>query len=212
MPLVLLAALLLAPPTQIYFVRHGETQANATGKYNSRTVDAFSELGQKQVAGLTKTLMPMRFDAIVVSPSPRALRTIYPYLHATHQKAVIWPELYECCDAHSKTRPSLMSKGIRFGAPITLPKDIADAFVLTRGKDHFLQTNSYDDGLKQIAFAAKNLTAEFPGKRVLVVGHSLHGGRMIELLQGKPMLGKVRPANCSITHLTQAGTRFSISQ
>lgn len=209
---LLLAIAVLAPskPTEIVFVRHGETLANATGRYNSKTIDTFSPLGEKQVAALTGKLVPMLFDAIVVSPSPRALKTLAPYLRATRQRAEIWPELYECCDAHSKKRPSLLANGWRFGAKIPLPVEIGPLFSFGASGDRFLQTNSYDDGLKAIRLTADNLKKRFAGKTVLVVGHSLHGGRLIELLQGKPMEGKLRPGNTQLIVLRGVGSVFQI--
>src|SRR5579862_3609661 len=82
--------------THLTFVRHGETQANATGRYDSHTLNSFSPRGQQEVAELAGKL-PARFDRILVSPSTRAMATIAPYLRKTHQTAVIWPLLYECC-------------------------------------------------------------------------------------------------------------------
>jgi broad specificity phosphatase PhoE len=203
----LAAAFFFAPPKplEIVFVRHGETQANATGRYNSKTIDTFSDLGKKQVAALTPKLKQMHFDAIVVSPSPRALKTIAPYLKETHQRAEVWPELYECCDAHSKKIPGLTSKDVRYGAKVKLPDAIASQFALTPGKDRMIAAPSYEDGLRQIRMAANRLKNSYggTGKTVLVVGHSLHGGRMIEYLLGKPMTGKTRPGNTEIIRLRE---------
>ena len=85
----------------LVFVRHAETVANATGQYSSSTIDRFSSLGESEVKTLTTKLEKEPFfDRIFVSPSPRALRTIAPYLRATHQRATIWPLLYECCTGH----------------------------------------------------------------------------------------------------------------
>jgi broad specificity phosphatase PhoE len=162
-------------------------------------------LGEKQVAALTPKLMKMRFDGIVVSPSPRALKTVAPYLKASHQVAAIWPELYECCDAHSKKVKGPTSKDPRYGAKVTLPSDIAPQFVFVPGKDKFVLTPSYEDGLRMIEMAATRLKKSFggSGKTILVVGHSLHGGRMIEFLQGKAMTGKTRPGNTEIIRLRE---------
>jgi len=184
-------------PAQIVFVRHGETQANATGRYNSRTIDSFSERGKEEVSALTVQLEAMRFDAIVISPSPRALRTIAPYLRARHLTAEIWPELYECCDAHSRKVKGYTSWQVSFGAIVSVPKDLAGLFKLSPGDDRFILAPSYDDGLRQIRMAADHLRREFDGsgKIVLVVGHSLNGGRLIEALEGKKMAGQVRPDN-----------------
>lgn len=181
----------------LVFVRHGETLANATGRYGHRTIDTFSDKGERQVADLTRTLDRSSFDAIVVSPSPRALRTIAPYLRSHRLVAEIWPELYECCDANTKKIKGLSSPRIRYGGPVRVPAGLEGLFVVNPRNNRFILAPSYDDGLRQIQLAADRLRREYggTGKTVLVVGHSLHGGRMIELLEGKPMLGKVRPDN-----------------
>jgi broad specificity phosphatase PhoE len=186
---------------ELVFVRHGETVANATGRYNSRTIDTFSALGEQQVAALTPKLNGMRFDAIVVSPSPRALKTIAPYLRAhPGSRAEVWPELYECCDNNTKKIKGLTSAQVRYGAVVKLPSDIAPLFFVNAANSRFILAPSYDDGLRQIRIAADRLKRQFggTGKTVLVVGHSLHGGRMIELLKGKPITGKTRPGNAEI--------------
>lgn len=207
--LALAAAFLIAPqrPMEIVFVRHGETIANATGRYNRNTIDTFSALGEKQVAALTPKLQKMRFDAIVVSPSPRALKTVAPYLRSRPgTRAEVWPELYECCDAHSKKVKGPTSKEPRYGGQVPLPASIASLFTLVPGKDRYILVPSYEDGLRQIEMSARRLRATYggTGKTVLVVGHSLHGGRLIELLQGKPMTGKTRPGNTQILRFKEA--------
>ena len=198
MPVAALCLAIALTPMQLVFVRHGETEANATGHYNSRTIDTFSAKGEKEVAALTAELSNRRFDAIVVSPSPRALRTIAPYLRLHHLTAEVWPELLECCDAHSKAIKGVTSPQVLFGRMVSIPKDIADLFVVNPANSHYVIATSYEDGLRQIRLAANHLERSFggTGKTVLVVGHSLHGGRMIELLEGKEMVGKVRPDNC----------------
>ena len=110
------------------FVRHGETVANATGKYNSRTLNTLSEKGKQGVAALTERLKKQaRFDLILVSPSERALRTIAPYLAATRQKATVWPLLYECCTGPKQAE----AKGpLKFSGKIKIPEDIARYFVI----------------------------------------------------------------------------------
>jgi len=194
---VLFVFLNLWSPARIVFVRHGETEANATGRYSSRTIDTFSERGAREVAALTARLDAMRFDAIVVSPSPRALKTIAPYLRKHGLKAEIWPELYECCDAHSRKIKGYTSPNVRYGATIRVPADLAPCFILDTGDDRLILAPSYDDGLRQIRLAGQRLRREFggTGKTVLVVGHSLNGGRLIEDLEGKPLEGRVRPDN-----------------
>src|SRR5262245_58487266 len=96
--LVLAVAAAGARPTRIGFVRHGETVANKTGVYNSKNLNVFSDGGEQQVERLTQRLKAMpKFDAICVSPIPRALNTLVPYLRDTGRKAEVWPSLAECC-------------------------------------------------------------------------------------------------------------------
>jgi len=199
--LAALAVVALARPAELVFVRHAETQANATGRYNSRTINTFSDLGEKQVVSLTQRLQGRRFDAILVSPSERVLRTIAPYLRNNHLRAVVWPDLYECCDAH--TRKVKDGGKLAYGAKITIPGDLVGLFIIERAHDRLPAAASYDEGLRQIRACADRLRQDFGGtpKSVLVVGHSLMGGRLLELMQGKPMVGKIRPANTSITSL-----------
>jgi broad specificity phosphatase PhoE len=207
-PGLLIVAVALAPPkpTEIVFVRHGETVANATGRYNSRTVDTFSARGEKQVAALTRELAPMRFDAILVSPSLRALKTILPYLQAHPAvRAEVWPELYECCDAHTKRIPGLTSPKLRFGRKVTLPAGFQRYFDVVANNNRMIEAPSYEDGLRQIQWTADHLRRRFlhSGQTVLIVGHSLHGGRLLELLEGKAMLGRIRPENAHVMRLQE---------
>jgi broad specificity phosphatase PhoE len=176
--------LLRAQATDLTFVRHGETVANATGKYNSRTLNAFSVKGQAGVDALTKRLLASpKFDRILVSPAPRALYTIAPYLRASHQRAVVWPLLYECCTGR---RPA-GAKATKFtdGPKITLPADIAPLFTIQPGHDRFPNSPDYNAGLAQVAAAVNEFRTRIAGGRVLLVGHSAHGGQFLHALTGK---------------------------
>jgi broad specificity phosphatase PhoE len=182
----LLSTLLLAPAAQtdLTFVRHGETIANATGRYSTATVDTFSKKGEVEVAELTKQLIKAKlFDAIYVSPSPRALRTIAPYLRATHEKAVIWPLLYECCTGRrpANARPT----SFKYGSRIKVPNDIVNLFTFVAGDDRFPEASDYDAGLAQVDAAVASFRTRCAGVRVLLVGHSGMGGHFIHSLTGQ---------------------------
>ena len=192
-------ALLLAQTglTQITFVRHGETEANATGRYNGRTINKFSKRGEEQVQRLTEWLAPRRFDAIVVSPSERALRTLAPYLRVTHQQAEVWPELYECCTQTgvARKRPPLPKP--KWGPKFKIPSDLASLFVIQPGHDRLFEAPTYQDGLRQVELARARVIGTFgrSGRQVLIVSHSGLGGHMLERLAGRPALGKLHPEN-----------------
>lgn len=181
----LLLALALTPvTTDLTFVRHGETLANATGKYNSKTIDTFSPKGEQQVKALTqKLLKEKRYDVILVSPSPRALKTIAPYLKSTNQQAYIWPLLYECCTQKrpSDAHPTRFTYGSSFKAPST----IATLFQIGRYETKLPSAPDYNAGLAQIDETLKVFRLKYAGKRVLIVGHSGHGGQFLKGLTGK---------------------------
>ncbi len=174
----------LTGPTDLVFVRHGETVANATGRYNSRTIDTFSEVGKAEVQALTKQLLGQAsFDRILVSPSPRVLRTIAPYLTATHRKGIVWPLLYECCTGRrpKNAAPSRFA----YGETIRIPKDIAGLFTIEPGHNRYPVAPDYNAGLAQVNASLTEFQARFAGGRVLLVGHSGHGGQFLHALSGR---------------------------
>ncbi len=168
--------------TTLTFARHAETMANASGHYNSRTLNSFSDLGKREVAALV-TKLPARFDRILVSPSPRALYTIAPYLRSTNQRALLWPLLYECCTGR---RPhGAHPTPFKFGELIQIPADLKGLFILLKGEDRLPVAPTYDEGLAQVDQAVREFRARFAGGAVLIVGHSGEGGHMIHELTGR---------------------------
>lgn len=181
--LPLIASLVLAPPLHLTFVRHSETIANATGRYNARTLNAFSERGERLIAALTPRLeKEPRPGVILVSPSPRALRTIAPYLRQTHQRATVWPLLYECCTERPK-KPA--AKAFGYGAKIEIPNDVAGLFVVLPGQDRLPAPRDYGEGLAQVRRAVEGFRSRFHSGRVMLVGHSAMGGLFLKALTGR---------------------------
>ena len=174
----------LAGSGEFTFVRHGETVANATGKYNSRSLNALSAKGQREVKALTAELLAEpKFDLILVSPSPRALKTIAPYLEASHQTAVVWPLLYECCTAR---RPKgAHATKFSYGPRIAIPIDLKPYFSLMPGETRFPEAASYNAGLAQVDAAVGEFRRKFAHGRMLLVGHSGQGGHFIHALTGR---------------------------
>lgn len=61
--------------TQLYFIRHGETDWNATGKYQGWSDVPLSEQGRKQAECLGKRFESVPLDVIYSSPLKRAYDT-----------------------------------------------------------------------------------------------------------------------------------------
>ena len=183
--LPLLAALIVAPPLHLTYIRHSETVANATGRYNAKTLNAFSARGAQLIGALTTKLeREPRPDTILVSPSPRALRTIAPYLRQTHQKATVWPLLYECCTERPK-QPEAAS--FPYGAKIEIPADVASLFVVLPSQDRLPAPRGYGEGLAQVAKAVEGFRSRFHTGRVMLVGHSAMGGLFLKALTGRSL-------------------------
>jgi broad specificity phosphatase PhoE len=179
----LLCAFRLVKVTDLTFVRHGETIANATGKYNGHTIDTFSQKGVGQIARLTRDLMVEKpYDVILVSPSPRALHTIAPYLKAKGKQALVWPLLYECC---TEKRPvGAHATSFKFGVQIAVPGPISAQFQL-QPASKYPTPKGYNEGLAQVAASVTEFRKKYLGKRILIVGHSGAGGQFIKALTGK---------------------------
>ena len=179
----LLAAAVLAAPLHLTFIRHSETVANATGRYNAKTLNAFSAKGERLIASLTEALVKKpRPDAILVSPSPRALRTIAPYLRRTGQRATVWPLLYECCTERPRR---LTARSFGYGAKVEIPADVAGLFVVLAGQDRLPAPRDYGEGLAQVRRSVEGFRARFRSGRVMLVGHSAHGGLFLRTLTGR---------------------------
>jgi broad specificity phosphatase PhoE len=61
--------------TELWLVRHGETEWSASGKHTSRTDLALTELGRERAVVLGKYLAESKFAAVLRSPMLRAKET-----------------------------------------------------------------------------------------------------------------------------------------
>jgi len=188
----------------IYFVRHAETLANATGVNNNDNSNIFSKTGDEQVSALTDKLKPLHFDAILVSPVPRAINTILPYLKETGQKGEIWPEIAECCwqQVRDNITPGnlVISETIQLNAEQTLYFTFRD----TNSK-HNYGNLSYADGVAQVRAAEGLLKKHYfgTGKTILIVAHYHSGQVLLADLLGMPREDLPNLENAKLTHLHQ---------
>lgn len=197
MAIPLLLALSMVTTTDLTFVRHGETIANATGKYNSKTIDTFSKKGEAQVKALTQKLLKEKpYDIILVSPSPRALKTIAPYLKEIHRQALVWPLLYECCTS-KRPANAHATKFTYSKQQVDVPSLIAPQFRIGRYDIYLPNSPDYNAGLAQVSASVAFFKKTYAGKRVLIVGHSGHGGQFLHAFTGK----YIRLENASPVHV-----------
>jgi len=193
-----------AAAMEIYFVRHAETLANVSGVHTTKTDNTFTQRGEEQIKTLTRQLKGLHFDAILVSPSSRALNTVLPYLQASGQTGVVWPELTECC---WQSPPSSSDKGeLIAAAPITLSQEQRSYFTFRDSASHFNYRNgSYDDGVAQINHAVQLLKQRYFGmnKTILIVAHYHSGQVFISKLLGVPRQELPSLKNGELLHLHQ---------
>lgn len=188
---------------ELYFVRHAQTVANATGQHNKQNSGSFSDEGMSQIAELTQDLGKIRFDAILVSPTERTLYTILPYLTEQQLTATIWPELTECCwqDDHETSGGTLQR-----GKAIILNTDVAPYFKFRDASSAMHYANqSYADGIAQVDEAYRLLQSNYfgSGKTILIVSHYHAGGILLSRLLGIPRTEISGPENAKLTHLRQ---------
>lgn len=188
---------------EIVFVRHGETVANATGKYTDATVNRLTPRGVAQAAAVPERLGTESFTVIVTSPAERCRQTITPYLRAVGARAQVWPELEEVSN-RILGRPGKKEPPPR-AQLVTVEGEAARHFTVGRKEDaHHLEPRTRGEALAQVDMAVARLLAlaKKPEARVLVVGHSLLGSRILEQLLGRPVEGKLVLENGAVNRLT----------
>lgn len=188
----------------VYFVRHAETVGNATGLYTEQNQRAFTEKGKGQIADLTIFLAKYKFDFICVSPKLRTLKTILPYLKKHNLTAEVWPEISEC--SSQKERYAAPEAKLIKGDMIVLSDDMKKYFRFGEpDMNYFYKDGNYADAILRLRKARDLIIERFgnSGKCILVVGHSMAGGRMMEILMGLEPEGRLFPGNAHLFHLQQ---------
>ncbi|MBI4859742.1 MAG: histidine phosphatase family protein [Candidatus Riflebacteria bacterium] len=212
------AAHSVAGPTRFHFARHGETVANRTGVYTTQTLNVLSAEGEAQVERLTARLAgwtashaprPSRagsfgFDVICVSPVPRAMSSILPYLRSTGSTAEVWPALAECC--HQKPEPESPGATLPEGKPVQIDPDRSAFFTLEGAPSRrWPAPKNFVQGIAQVRLLVRQLKQRFDGsgKSVLLVGHACNGSLMMEMLLGREPRRAIKIDNAMISVLEE---------
>lgn len=200
-----------APGLELLLVRHAETLANVKDDYSVFNQRHLSAQGEAQVLDLAKAWRGLRFDAVLVSPAYRALRTIHPYLEQNGVVAEIWPELDECCWQKPGERSGTDTAVL--GGEVLVEQDMRPFFMVRSGSDgRVAAEETYADGVRRVKQVAQMIEQRYGegDLAVLVVVHQLTGSRLVETLLGQGPEGRYRLNNASVTWLHGERGRFNL--
>lgn len=192
------------PPIEILLVRHGQTDANATGVLQGHLPTPLNDLGRAQAAQLARRLARWSpaIDALVASDLPRAAQTAAVVADACG--------LAPALDAAWRERGFGPLEGTAVGE--------AETWRAASGAD-LPGAEPADAFRARVGEALVGLRARFPGARTVAV--VTHGGPLRAVLrmladgslaraadEGPPAL--VTLANCAITHLADEGGAWRV--
>ena len=147
----------MTEPVTFYFVRHGESEANAAHRFAGRSDSPLTELGRQQAEAVAAALANLPIDRIVSSPLSRCRDTALVIARRHRLPVDLEPDLVEI-DVGEKT-------GTPFDEVRGLPEWRDDGFVAwPRGE-------TLDQVLSRAHRVITRIAAESAGRRVLVVGH-----------------------------------------
>lgn len=170
--------------TVIYLVRHGETVDNARQIMQGQTHGELNERGREQAETVARRLASEQIDAVVASDLHRAVQTA-EIIAAQHGLPVLTTPLLRERDWGGFTGryiPDL--KGVKW------PDDIeSEEALLLRARSFLIY-----------------ITATFPGKRVVAVGHGIINKAILAVYAGCTMREVQRMMNAEVRILTAEGT------
>lgn len=144
-------------PTTFFFVRHGESEANATGVFSGRRDSPLTDRGRRQADVVADALRDSAFDRIVATPLSRSLDTALVIARRRKMPVYVERDLIEI-DVGERT-------GATYDEVRGLPAWRDDGFVAWPGGETLEQV------LERALRAIRRLARETPGAAVLVIGH-----------------------------------------
>lgn len=175
--------------TTIFLVRHGETVDNARQIMQGQTQGELNQRGREQAEQVARRLASEPLDAIVASDLHRAIQTA-EVIAEPHGLPVVTTPLLRERDWGSFTGrfiPDLRNE--------VWPDDIESEEALLERARSFLI----------------NMTATYPGKRVVAVGHGIMNKAVLAVYAGCTMREVQRMMNAEVRVLTPTAERTAAS-
>ncbi len=178
--------------TTFYFVRHGESEANAAHRFSGRSDSPLTERGRRQADAVARALADVPFDRIVATPLSRSLDTALVIARLRRMPVDVERDLIEI-DVGERT-------GAHFDEIRGLPEWKDDGFVSWPGGETLEQV------LERALNAIRRIARETPGGRVLVVGHGGLTRIVVSHFLGLlPRLDRSRATNTNVTVVVTDG-------
>jgi broad specificity phosphatase PhoE len=189
----------VTPITSLYFVRHGESEANAARIFAGRTDSPLTPLGREQAKVVAKALRPVPFDRIVASSLARTRDTAAEIAAGRGVPVESFADLDEIDLGEAAGKPFDEMRG--------LPNYNGDGFTQWPGGE------SLDQVVTRAMRVIDGLVDRSPGKTICIVGH---GGVTRILVSGfmgvLPKLIRLPATNTNITIVTHDDERGYVVQ
>jgi probable phosphoglycerate mutase len=173
--------------TTLFLVRHGETVDNARQIMQGQTQGELNERGKEQAQQVARRLADETLDAVVSSDLQRAVQTA-EIIAAPHGLTVMTTPLLRERDWGSFTGryiPDLRGE--------TWPDDI----------------ESEEDLLMRARTFLLYITATYPGKRVVAVGHGIFNKAILAIYAGCTMREVQRMMNAEVRVLSTSAAKVA---
>jgi len=189
----------VSKPTTFYFVRHGESEANAARRFAGQSDSPLTERGRRQAEAVAEELATVRFDRIVSSDLSRTRETAEAIARRLGLAVEVIPELRE------------IDVGDRTGTPLDEARGFLnwseDGFVAWPGGE------TLDRVLDRVLGVIGRLVRESPAKTILVVGHGGINRILISHFLGiLPRLDRSPATNTNISVVVTDGQRHTVQR
>jgi alpha-ribazole phosphatase len=165
--------------TELWLVRHGQTDWNQEKRYQGQTDIPLNEIGLQQAAGLSESLENTQFDAIYCSDLQRARQTAN--VLAIHLNLPVFQDR-RMREASFGEWEGQIYPEIKLRYPeVWEERKINPKAAVAPGGETMPQV------ARRMCRAADAITAAFPGGRVLVVSHGLALAVLVCQSEGRPL-------------------------
>lgn len=190
------------PETVLYFVRHGESEANAAGVFAGQTDSPLTARGRAQAAAVAAALADRAIDRIVSSDLARA-RDTAAAIATPHGLTV-------------ETHPELREIDVGEAAGKRWDDGSLRPSALTAQSDEFVRWpggESLQQALDRSLGCIDRLVRDHPGERIVVVGHGGVTRILVSHFLGiLPRLERAPATNTNVTIVRFDGARYTIDQ